>query len=75
MKNLKNKLGTLRLLKKVKVQVKEVFLVESVLELTKRKVSQGESNRTFLKNKNMIQENIEFIEVFVKLQMTGWEQV
>jgi hypothetical protein len=49
--------------------------VESVLELTKRKVSQGESNRTFLKNKNMIQENIEFIEVFVKLQMTGWEQV
>jgi hypothetical protein len=75
MKNLKNKLGTLRLLKKVKVQVKEVFLVESVLELTKRKASQGESNRTFLKNKNMIQENIEFIEVFVKLQMTGWEQV
>ena len=41
----------------------------------KSKESQDENNQIFLNNKNMIQENTEFIEEFVKYQMTGWEQV
>jgi hypothetical protein len=62
-------------LKKVKVQLKEVFLEENVLGLMKSKENQDENNQIFLNNKNMIQENTEFIEEFVKYQMTGWEQV
>jgi hypothetical protein len=68
-------LETLKLLKKVKVQLKEVFLEENVLELIKNKENQDENNQIFLNNKNMIQENTEFIEEFVKHQTTGWEQV
>ncbi len=63
------------LLKIAKEQRKVEFLVEIQLELMRKNQTLEEKFHKLLKNKNMIQENIEFIEEFERIQMIGQAKV